>query len=220
MATSSAVRRHPKLPPLPATELPTREPSPPDKTLLARYLMAGARELLDPADISDPETLPAALHAATRRLAAANYLLKGASGNHPSHDPSARDWPQRARPTNQAAFHEWVLATFLRVFRLERQPQGAFIPVEAPSVKGLAVFATKCEDIRFYGAWTAVGGVFVGWMRVQPQVVGIDSDYAVGEVLGRPVFNSISIDLSGHAVMDRFVTALKEAAWDLGAADG
>jgi hypothetical protein len=57
-------------------------------------------------------------------------------------------------------------------------------------------------------------------MRIQPQVAGIDSEYAVGEILGRAVFNMISIDLSGHAAIDKFVIALKEAAWDLGLADG
>jgi len=85
---------------------------------------------------------------------------------------------------------------------------------------------------------------FVGWMRIQPHIAGIESDYAVGEVFGRPVFMGITnfaqqisrakfgtkpsasadgwvtLDLSGHDAVDRFSLALKNAAWDLGVADG
>jgi len=61
---------------------------------------------------------------------------------------------------------------------------------------------------------------FIGWMRTQPVVVGVDSEYAVGEVLGRPLFMGVVIDLSGHDASDRFSAALKNAAWDLGVAGG
>jgi len=57
-------------------------------------------------------------------------------------------------------------------------------------------------------------------MRTQPVVVGVDSEYAVGEVLGRPLFMGVVIDLSGHDASDRFSAALKNAAWDLGVAGG
>jgi hypothetical protein len=55
-------------------------------------------------------------------------------------------------------------------------------------------------------------------MRIQPHIAGVDSDYAVGEILGRPLFLGITLDLSGHMAIDRFVQGLKEVAWDLGVA--
>jgi hypothetical protein len=58
----------------------------------------------------------------------------------------------------------------------------------------------------------------MGWMRMQPQISGIDAVYAVGEVLERPVFIDTSPDLSVPEALDMFVQALKEAAWDLGVA--
>ena len=82
----------------------------------------------------------------------------------------------------------------------------------------MTVYAVRSGATRFYGAWTELGGNFTGWMRIQPQVSGIESDYAVGEILGRPVFTTISIDLSGHDAVDKFTQALKETAWDLGVA--
>ena len=57
-------------------------------------------------------------------------------------------------------------------------------------------------------------------MRIQPHIAGIESDYAAGEVLGRPVFIGITLDLSGHNAIDKFTQALKEVAWDLGAIGG
>src|SRR4030066_121268 len=66
------------------------------------------------------------------------------------------------------------------------------------SVKGLAVYAVRNGNSRFFGAWIERSGVFIGWMRIQPHISGIDSDYAVGEVLQRPVFMGITLDLSGQ----------------------
>jgi len=57
-------------------------------------------------------------------------------------------------------------------------------------------------------------------MRIQPHVAGIDSDYTVGEVLGRPLFIGISLEPSGHDAIDWFTMAFKEAAWDLGLSGG
>jgi hypothetical protein len=115
---------------------------------------------------------------------------------------SAHAWHHWPKPANQACFHEWVQA------------------IEAPSVKGLKVYAAKSGNIRFFGAWIERSGVFVGWMRIQPHISGIESDYAVGEVLGRPVFMGITLDLSGHDAIDRFSLALRNAAWDLGVSGG
>jgi hypothetical protein len=204
----------------PADEFPVLEPPAQDKTVLASYLISAARRLLNPTSIDNPEVLSTAIQSATRRLAVARFLLQDTPENQPITQSSSPDWLQRAKPENQAAFHEWVRATFLRVFRLEKQLDQPFLPVDAPSVRGLTIYAARSGETRFYGAWTAESGVFIGWMRIQPQVAGIDSEYAVGEILGRAVFNMISIDLSGHAAIDKFVIALKEAAWDLGLADG
>ena len=55
-------------------------------------------------------------------------------------------------------------------------------------------------------------------MRMQPHICGIDTVYAVGEVLGMPVFIGMPLELSGLDVLDLFMLALKEAAWDLGVA--
>jgi len=139
---------------------------------------------------------------------------------HPGPSPGCPDSLHRERPANQAAFHEWVQAVHQRVFRSETRPDGPMIPVEAPAVKGLTVYGVKCGESRYFGAWIERSGVFIGWMRIQPHISGIDSDYAVGEVLQRPVFMGISLDLSGHDAVDRFTLALKNAAWDLGVADG
>jgi len=204
----------------PADENPVLEPAPPDKATLVRYLVSGARRILKPGKAESPETLSIAIHAATRRLAAARFLLKDPASGHPQYLSSGPDWLHRAKPENQAAFHEWVRATFMRVFRLEKQTDGPMLPIDAPVVKGLTVYAVRSGTTRFYGAWTELGGNFIGWMRIQSQVAGIESDYAVGEILGRPVFAAISIDLSGHDAVDRFTRELKETAWDLGLADG
>jgi len=97
-------------------------------------------------------------------------------------------------------------------------PESPMIPVDAPKVRGLTVYAGRCNRARYFGAWTERSGVFIGWMRIQPHIAGIESDYAVGEVLVRPIFMGIILDLSGHDAIDRFSTALKSVAWDLGVA--
>ena len=122
----------------------------------------------------------------------------------------------RERPANQAAFHEWVLAVYWRVFHSETRPDGPMLPLETPAVRGLTIYGVKCGETRFFGAWIERSGVFIGWMRIQPHIAGIESDYAVGEVLGRPVFMGITLDLSGHDAVEKFTQSLKEAAWDLG----
>jgi len=139
---------------------------------------------------------------------------------HPGTSPGCPDALHREKPANQAAFHEWVLATHRRVFLSEPRPDGPMLPLDAPAVKGLTIYGVKCGETRYFGAWIERSGVFIGWMRIQPHIAGVDSDYAVGEVLKIPIFMGITLELSGHDAIDRFSLALKNAAWDLGVADG
>jgi hypothetical protein len=104
----------------------------------------------------------------------------------------------------------------MRVYRLENMIEGPMVPIDAPIVKGLTVYAVMNGNSRFFGAWIERSGVFIGWMRIQPHISGVDSDYVVSEVLQRPVFMGMSLDLSGHDAEYKFTRALKEAAWDLG----
>jgi len=201
-------------------EFPILEPPAPDKSVLVRYLMSGARRILKPGKETDYESLSTAIHDARRHLAAAQFLLHDHPSSHPSFTNSIPDWPHYEKPKNQAAFHVWAQAMFLRVFRIERMIEGPMVPIDTIVVKGLMVYAVKNGNTRFYGAWTELGDIFVGWMRIQPHISGIESDYAIGEVFGRPVFVGITLDLSGHDAIDKFVLALKEAAWDLGLAGG
>jgi hypothetical protein len=135
---------------------------------------------------------------------------------HPGTAPGCPDQLHRERPVNQAAYHDWIQAMSRRVFRLDHMIEGPMVPIDAPIVKGLTVYAVKNGNSRFFGAWIERSGVFVGWMRIQPHLAGVDSDYAVGEVLQRPVIMGMSLDLSGHDAIYMFTQALKEAAWDLG----
>jgi hypothetical protein len=139
---------------------------------------------------------------------------------HPETAPGCPDMLHRERPANQAAYHEWILAVYRRVFHSETRHEGPMLPLETPAVRGLTIYGVKCGETRFYGAWIERSGVFIGWMRIQPHISGIDSDYAVGEVLGRSIFMGITLDLSGHDAVDKFTRALKVAAWDLGVAEG
>jgi hypothetical protein len=204
----------------PADEMPILEPRLEEKPVLAGYLIKGARRILNIGTEANPETMASAIREASRRLSAARFLLEDHPDRQTGTKSTVPEWPQHLKPENQAAFHEWVRAFFRRVFQLGKQPDTPFIPLDAPIVKGLAIFAAKSGETSFYGAWTAASGVFIGWMRIQPQISGIDSDYAVGEILGRTIFEAVSIDLSGHAAVDRFVRLLEEAAWDLGLAGG
>jgi len=106
------------------------------------------------------------------------------------------------------------------IFQIECFPDSPIFTLDAPAVKGLVIYGARCGALKFYAAWVGWTGIFLGWMRIQPHFAGIESDYAVGEVLGRPVFMGITLDLSGHDAVDKFTQALKEAAWDLGVAGG
>ena len=74
------------------------------------------------------------------------------------------------------------------------------------------------RHVQVLRTWVETTVTFIGWMNVQPAVEGVDSDYAVGEILGRPLFIGITLDLSGHLAIDRFVQGLKDVARDLGEA--
>jgi hypothetical protein len=100
-------------------------------------------------------------------------------------------------------------------------PPGAKAPgVPAKFVKELVLYAAQCGPFKFFAAWVAWSGTFLGWMRIQPAIEGVDSDYAVGGVLGRQLIMGISLDITGHMAVDKFQQVLKEVAWDLGAAEG
>ena len=84
---------------------------------------------------------------------------------HPGTAPGCPDQLHREKPSNQAAFHEWVLAVYRRVFHSETRPEGPMFPLETPAVKGLTIYGVKCGETRFYGAWIERSGVFVGWTK-------------------------------------------------------
>ena len=102
------------------------------------------------------------------------------------------------------------------IFHCESFPDSPIFTLDAPAVKGLVIHCAGCGTFKFYAAWVEWSGTFILWLKVQPAIEDVDSDYAVGEVLGRPVFNGITIDLSGHDAIDMFSTAWKNVAWDLG----
>jgi hypothetical protein len=77
--------------------------------------------------------------------------------------------------------------------------------LDAPAVKGLVIYGARCGTLKFFAAWVEWSGTFIGWLKVQPAVEGVDSDFGVGEVLGRPLFLGITMDLNGHMAVDRFV---------------
>jgi hypothetical protein len=95
------------------------------------------------------------------------------------------------------------------------------VPLEAPAVKGLVIFGAELKGTgtKFFGAWTEWGGTFIGWMRTRPNLAAEEQDtvYAIGEVLGRPVFGTHDRPSSTlHDALDLFQRALQEAANDLG----
>jgi hypothetical protein len=123
-------------------------------------------------------------------------------------------------PATQLAFQDWLRSAAIDIFGCDNMPDSPIFTLEAPSVKGLVIYAAQCGTFKFFAAWVAWSGTFLGWMRIQPAIEGLDSDYAIGEVLGRQLFMGISLDITGHMAIDKFQQALKEVAWDLGAADG
>jgi hypothetical protein len=129
-------------------------------------------------------------------------------------------WPFPPKPVNQLAFQEWLRSAATEIFGCDNLPDWPVFSLDPPNVNALVIHAARCGPFKFFPAWVAWSGTFLGWMRIQPGVEGIDSDYAIGEVLGRQLFIGIFLDISGHTAVDRFQQVLKETAWDLGAADG
>jgi len=123
-------------------------------------------------------------------------------------------------PAGQLAFQDWLHSAAIDIFGCGSLPDSPIFTMDPPSVKGLVIYAAQCGPFKFFAAWVAWSGTFLGWMRIQPAIEGVDSDYAIGEVLGRQLFMGISLDITGHMAIDKFKQALKEIAWDLGAADG
>jgi len=94
-------------------------------------------------------------------------------------------------------------------------------PVEAPKIQGLAVYGAELKGTgtRFFGAWTAEGGNFVGWMRTRPNLAGEapDAVHATGEVLGRSVLTQEESNTGALPdAQESFRRALQEAAEDMG----
>ena len=105
------------------------------------------------------------------------------------------------------------------IFHCESFPDSPIFTLDAPTVKGIVIYGARYGSLKFYAAWVVWSGTFLGWMRIQPAVEGIDSDYAIGEVLGELLFRGNSLDLSGHMALNKFQQVRKEVAWDMGAGD-
>ena len=91
--------------------------------------------------------------------------------------------------------------------------------IEAPAVEGLSIYGATNVQTRFYGAWIRRSGIFVGWMRMRPNLAGPEQDsvYAIGEVLGRQIFHSEhGVSLALLDALESFGRALLEAAQDMG----
>ena len=114
---------------------------------------------------------------------------------------------------------EWLHSAASTIFQCGRLPDSPIVTLDTPIVKGLVIYGARCGTVKFYAAWVEWSGIFLGWMKIQPAVEDVDSDYATGKVLGKPLFLGISLDISGHAAFDRFVWALKQAALELGVND-
>ena len=100
-------------------------------------------------------------------------------------------------------------------------PSGDFISSGRRFGKRLVVYGAGLQSTgtRFFGAWTAEGGNFIGWMRTRPNLAGDTPDavHAIGEVLGRSVFRpEESASCALHDALELFRRALQEAARDLG----
>jgi len=131
-----------------------------------------------------------------------------------------RPWPTPPMPVDQLDFQEWLRDASTSIFGCDGLPDWPVISLDAPKVKGIIIYAARCGTFKFYTAWVEWSGTFIGWLKVQPAVERIDPDYAVGEISGRPLFLGITLDLSGHMAIGRFVQVLKDVARDLGLSEG
>ena len=148
-----------------------------------------------------------------------NRTSEGLEGNSPRHSSSPRI--HHPIPSNQAAYDGWLQQAYKLVFRCEQALTGPIISIEAPAVEGLSVYGATNVQTRLYGAWIRRSGIFIGWMRTRPNLAGPEQEavYAIGEVLGRPVFGiEDGPSYSMHDALELFRRALLQTADDLGIA--
>ena len=174
---------------------------------------------------SRPNPLPAiGLWLALHRLSS---ILSPSSASHPQTSPSFHNPPRYSisprihhpKPSNQADYHVWLQHAYKHIFKYEQALIGPIIAIEGPEVEGLSIYGARTGQTRFYGAWIRRSGIFVGWMRIRPNLAGPEQEavYSIGEVLGRSVFGTDEHSSSTlHDALDFFQRALQEAAEDLG----
>jgi hypothetical protein len=133
-------------------------------------------------------------------------------------EPSS-PWPTPRMPENQIVYQEWLLTAAATIFQCESLPDSPIFTLEAPAVKGLVVYGARCGTIKVYAAWVETTGTFAGWLVVRPVVGGVDSDFGVGKVFGKPLDSKISMDIKGHLAVDRFFRELGKMAWAIGAVE-
>jgi hypothetical protein len=167
---------------------------------------------------------------AKRMLEEALELLRPEIPPHPGIRPGCHFLPRYPKARNQEAFHSWVRMTYYGLFKCPILPDGRMLsripeelaPVQTPAIKGLVVYGAyhKASKTQFYGAWTYDSSIFIGWMRIRPHLSEIDGEYAIGEVLGRPLFGAKDMELGSDrpGPIDRFEEAFGQAAEDLGVA--
>ena len=127
-----------------------------------------------------------------------------------------RSWPIPPMPIDQLDFQEWLRVAAASIFGCDGLPDWPIVTVDAPKVNGFIIYAAQCWTFKFYAAWVEWSGTFIGWLKVQPAVEGVESDYGIGEVLGKPIYSKITMDIKGHLAVDRFVRELRKVAWAIG----
>ena len=114
-------------------------------------------------------------------------------------------------PRSQMDFIAWAQRNHDRVFRVKQYPTGLKI-IKAPRVPGLRVFAAEGYGGQLYAAWAEHDGQFMGWLWYWPSLSRIDHDFAIGEVLGRPVFGDMDQNCVRHGAVRAWRLALLGAA--------
>jgi hypothetical protein len=114
-------------------------------------------------------------------------------------------------PRHQLDFIAWCQHNHERVFRVKQYPTGLKL-IKAPRVWGLRVFAAEGFGGQLYAAWSEHDGQFMGWLWYWPSLSKIDHDYAIGEVLGKPVFGDMNQNCVRRGAVRTWRQALKDAA--------
>jgi hypothetical protein len=127
-----------------------------------------------------------------------------------------RPWPIPPMPIDQLDFQEWIRVAVASIFGYDGLPDWPIVTSDAPKVEGLIIYAALCGTFKFYAAWVESTGTFIGWLKIQPAVEGVDSDFGIGEVFGKWLDSKISMDLNGHLAVDRFVRELQMVVWAIG----